>query len=118
MQSYVRLKKNRGVGWVNQKKKYFCIFVTYNGLFDIQFKLGNFTWTNRRSGFLNIAEKLDRFFFVDNWDKFHWTVQAEMLPIIGSNHYPISVRIQEDVVLDRCPFKFEKMWLRAEVFWI
>lgn len=43
-------------------------------------------------------------------------MQAEILPITGSDHYPICVRIHEDEVLERCPFKFEKMWLREEGF--
>lgn len=43
-------------------------------------------------------------------------MQTEILLIIGSNHYPITIRLQEDSAPNRCPFKFEKMWLRVDGF--
>ncbi|XP_057814415.1 uncharacterized protein LOC131028190 [Cryptomeria japonica] len=101
-----------GVGWNRQSQRDFSSFVISSGLFEIPFKMGDFTWTNRRSGFLNITEKLDRFFIAGYWTKSHWTSEAEILPITGSDHYHICLRIQDDHAPERCPFKFEAMWLR------
>lgn len=108
--------KSGGVGWNNQKQKDFSDFVFFNGLMEVPFKRGEFTWNNRCSGFSNIAEKLDRILLWGDWDRFPWLLQAEILPITGSDHYPIYARIHEDEVPERCPFKFEKMWLREARF--
>ena len=43
-------------------------------------------------------------------------VEAEILLIHGSDHFPISLTIQEDNSLDRCRFKFNAMWLRVDGF--
>ncbi|XP_059067688.1 uncharacterized protein LOC131858466 [Cryptomeria japonica] len=100
-----------GVGWNRQCHTDFSAFVMDCGLFKIPFRTGDFTWTNR-SGFFNIVERLDRFFIAGDWSESHWNCVAEILPITSSDHYPICLRIQDDSALDRCPFKFEAMWLR------
>lgn len=82
------------------------------GLIEIPFRSRDYTCNNTRSGFLNIAERLDRFFIVGDWSESHWTCVAEILPITGSGHYPICSRIQDETTPDMCLFKFEAMWLR------
>lgn len=42
--------------------------------------------------------------------------KAEILPVASLDHYSISSNFQANVTLVRCPFKFEKMWLRVEGF--
>ncbi|XP_057818353.1 uncharacterized protein LOC131031290 [Cryptomeria japonica] len=63
--------KMGGVGWNRQSQRDFSSFVIRAGLIEIPFKMGDFTWTNRRSGFLNFAKKLDRFFMVGDWTESH-----------------------------------------------
>ncbi|XP_059068451.1 uncharacterized protein LOC131858970 [Cryptomeria japonica] len=104
--------KKGGMGWNRQSQRDFSSFVTSSSLIEIPFKMGEFTWTNRRSIFLNIAEKLDRFFITGDWLESHWTSDAEILPFTGSDHYPICLRVQDDSAPERCPFKFEAMWLQ------
>lgn len=104
--------KMGGVGWNRQSQRDFSSFVIRVRLIEIPFKTGDFTWTNRRTGFLNIAEKLDRFFIAGDWTDSHWTSEVEILPITRSDHYPICLRIQDKSAPARCPFKFEAMWLR------
>lgn len=53
--------KKGGKGWFLESQKYFSNFVNDNGLVDILFRKGEFMWTNRREGFVNIAKKMDRF---------------------------------------------------------
>lgn len=45
----------------------FSHFILTNALRDIQPKFGKFTWTNKRKGFLQITERLDRFLVSPNW---------------------------------------------------
>lgn len=80
-----------GNGWMRQSNLDFGSFITESGLIEIPFKTGEFTWTNRRSGFLNIAERLDRFFVAGDWSSHQWTCNADVLPFTGSDHYPIGI---------------------------
>ncbi|XP_057847249.1 uncharacterized protein LOC131057072 [Cryptomeria japonica] len=100
-----------GVGWNRQSHRDFSAFVMDSRLFEIPFRMGDFTWTNR-SGILNIVEWLDRFFITRDWSESHWNRVAEILLITGSDHYPICLKIQDDSASDRCSFMFEAMWLR------
>lgn len=83
-----------------------------------------FTWNKRRLGFSNIAEKLDRFFLLGSLINFSYTLEASILPFSGSDHFPIQLKIILDSGPRRCPFKFEKIWLKddnilrlLEVWW-
>ncbi|XP_059064784.1 uncharacterized protein LOC131856859 [Cryptomeria japonica] len=79
-------------------------------------KGGNFTWTNRRLGFSNRAEKLDRFFLTGDQNLVPLIFEAKVLAISGSDHFSVSLVLQKDGVPLRCPFKVEKMWLREQGF--
>ncbi|XP_057854761.2 uncharacterized protein LOC131064586 [Cryptomeria japonica] len=106
------LDKMGSVGWNRQSQRDLSSFVMNLGLIEIPFRTWDFTWTNRSSGFLNMAKRLDRFFIAGDWLESHWKSVAEILPISGSHHYPICLRIQEESAPERCSFKFETMWLR------
>ncbi|XP_057842189.2 uncharacterized protein LOC131051639 [Cryptomeria japonica] len=69
-----------------------------------------------RLGFSNIAEKLDRFFLVGDWNLVPLIFEADVLAISGSDHFPVSLVLQKDGAPLRCPFKVEKMWLREKGF--
>lgn len=110
------LDKCGGVRRMCRSQSDFQSFVNANALFEVAAKGGNFTWTNRRRGFSNIAEKLDRFFLAGDWNLSPLVFEAEVLAILGSDHFPVSLVVQKDEVPIRCPFKVEKMWLRELSF--
>ena len=58
--------KRSGKEWSSESQQDFSNFVSDSGLVEIHFKKGEFTWTNRREGFLNIVEKVDKFFVARN----------------------------------------------------
>ncbi|XP_059073785.1 uncharacterized protein LOC131874424 [Cryptomeria japonica] len=105
------LDKMGGVGWNRQSNNDFNSFIRESGLIEIPFKSGEFAWTNKRSRFLSIDESLDRFFIVGDWSSSLWTCIVDILPFTRSNHYRIYLRIQDEKAPDRCPFKFEEMWI-------
>ena len=74
-----------------------------------------YTWNNRRKGECYIAERLDRFFLKGelNMDKL---IIAEILPMAGSNHFPVRLEIKEQSKPSRNPFKCEKMWFMDRSF--
>ncbi|XP_057852131.2 uncharacterized protein LOC131062486 [Cryptomeria japonica] len=110
------LDKRGGVRRMCRIQIDFQTFVDSNALFEVAYKGGNFTWTNSRLGFSNKAEKLDRFFLAGEWNLAPLVFEAEVLTISGSDHFPVSLVLQRDGVLLRCPFKAEKMWLREQGF--
>ncbi|XP_057818721.2 uncharacterized protein LOC131031588 [Cryptomeria japonica] len=104
--------KRGGVGRMCRTQSDFQSFVNSNTLFEVVAKGGNFTWTNRQRIFSNIAEKLDRFFLVGDWNLAPLVFGAEVLAISGSDHFSVSLVVQKDEFLLWCPLKVEKMWLR------
>lgn len=81
---------------------------------------GFFTWTNRRLDFLQIMERLDRFLFSQEWRAHNYSLQVHILPLTGSDHFPILVSIEKKVAILkhnlRPSFKFERMWFRHPHF--
>lgn len=55
---------------------------------------------NRREGFVNIVEKLDRFFIAGDWATSGRVCEIEILPITGLDHYPITLTIQDEALRD------------------
>lgn len=109
-------EKRGGVRRLSQSHLDFQSFVNDNALLEVVAKGGDFTWTNRRRGFSNIAEKLDRFFLTGDWSVARVVFEAEVLAISGLNHFPVSLVVQNDAIPIRCPFKMEKMWFRELSF--
>ncbi|XP_059076616.1 uncharacterized protein LOC131063353 [Cryptomeria japonica] len=109
-------EKHGGVRRLSRSQLDFQSFVNENALFEVAAKGGDYTWTNRHRGFSNIAEKLDRFFLAGDWNVAPLVFEAEVLAISGSDHFPVSLVVQNDGVPIRCPFKVEKMWTRDPSF--
>lgn len=95
---------------MSRAQKYFGEWVKNNNLMDIRINNGTFIWNNRRLGFGHIAEKLDRFFFRGDLTKFWNTLSSSILTTIGSNHFPVTLEVEEEKKPSKCIFKFEKMW--------
>ena len=86
------------------------IWVDSNNLVDIPTNNGKFTWNNKRKDFTYIAERLDRFLIKGALSDFIFNIHSSILPIAGSDHYPIQIILPEPNKLYRNPFKCEKMW--------
>lgn len=81
---------------------------------EIKIETNSFTWNNRRKGFCNITEKLDRFFIRGNLANISNTFEAKILPLSGSEHFLVQLFISESIPSSKSPFQFELMWLRDE----
>ncbi|GLJ40989.1 hypothetical protein SUGI_0848590 [Cryptomeria japonica] len=89
-------------------------WINRNSLLEIQTTKNAFTWNNRRIGFCNIAEKLDRFFIHGGLSELNYTIEAKPLPLSGFDHFPLQLNILTDHSPRNCPFKFESMWFRDD----
>ena len=60
---------------------------------DVLLVNGSFTWTNKRSGFSNIAARLDRFLLSFDWKLSFLDISLDILTLLGSDHFPISLNL-------------------------
>ena len=56
------------------------------------------------------------FFIKGDLSNFEFDIQSSILPIAGSDHYPIQIVLFEPSKLYRNPFKCEKMWFLDQNF--
>ncbi|XP_059066331.1 uncharacterized protein LOC131857650 [Cryptomeria japonica] len=73
---------------------------------------GWFTWTNRRMGFSNIVERLDKFLISSYWLKEDIQVSTKTLPYSVSDHFPVQLEIGSKIQGGSDYFKFQNMWWR------
>lgn len=91
-------------------------FISDMSLFYCKSQNGVFTWTNMRRDFSQIVERLDHFLLSKNWIDSNFELFSSILPISGSDHFPISLVVIEDSSSFKSPFKFEPMWFRDSSF--
>lgn len=85
-------------------------------LWEVPKKDCHFTWTNKRKGFSHIAKRLDIIFLSGEWQTLPIVFEGRIMELSGSEHYPVSMVVQNDGIPIRCPFKFKLMWFREEGF--
>ena len=67
-------------------------YIHNNWLMDIPTRNGLFTWSNKREGSQQIVSRLDRFLISDNATHLRGEFTASILPISGSDHWPIELQ--------------------------
>lgn len=88
-------KLEEKIGGRNKLDKESCNlknFTQNNWLIDMPFNNGFFTWNNKRVGSHQIASRLDRFFLSDNEIHLGGDLSASILPLTGSDHWPITLQ--------------------------
>lgn len=98
---------------ITQVQKDFLNFIESNNQLDVKTSNGIYTWNNRRKGFTNIAERLDRYLVSEDWLQENLIAKSTIHPVAISDHFPITLTINEDSKPAKRQFRFEKMWLRA-----
>lgn len=82
-------------------------FIQTNWLVDVPSSNGIFTWSNKREGSQQIASRLDRFLISDNATHLGGEFIASILPILGSDHWPIELEWNRNSSNIRRSFLFE-----------
>ena len=83
-------------------------------LIDLQFSGNPYTWPNKREGFANIKERLDRAFANDRWRLIFPRAVVHNLPTSTLDHSPIVLFTEGEQRDAKKPFKFEEAWTRDE----
>lgn len=109
-------EKRGGSKIIRQPQKDFMGWINNNYLLEIKTDKDSHTWNNRRSGFSNISEILDRFFFKGDLTSFQTEMKASVLPWSGSDHFPVMLELMGELKTCGRPFKFKLMWFKHEDF--
>lgn len=102
------LEKKGGLRRLNKDSVLFTEFMESAKLVDIPPKSGLFTWNNRRGGDKRIASRLDRFLISENIMLEGTTIDSDILPSGGSDHWPIILEAAFLETPNNKPFRFEK----------
>ena len=77
---------------------------------------GNFTWNNRHGETHQVASILDRFLALEDLVSLDVYYEVAILPMLGLDHWLISIEIDIKENLKNRPFRFELFWLRDPKF--
>ena len=80
-------------------------------LVDIETNNGLCTWNNKRGGDSQVASKLERFMISKELMLLDKEITADILPIGGSDHWPIQMEIKGIGTPRNKLFRFENIWL-------
>lgn len=110
------LEKKGGLRKLNRDGEVFISFIDNAGLVNVHPKHGQFTWNNRRGGERLISSRLDRFLISESFILDGKTVESNILPSGGSDHWPISLAVELQGTPRNKPFRFEKFWIEHPNF--
>eukprot|EP00253_Pinus_taeda_P015092 PITA_15092 len=106
-----REEKRGGRSILDKESCHLKNFIQNNWLIDLPFNNGVFTWNNKRADPYQIASRLDRFLLSHNAIHLGGDISASILPLIGSDHWPIVLQWTRPGNIARRPFRFEAFWL-------
>ncbi len=101
---------------LDKESKDFKAYIQHNSLMDLPFNNDIFTWNSKIAGTQQIASRLDRFLLLDNFVHLVGDISASILPLAGTDHWPISLQWKNLGNSNIKPFKFEAFWLTHPKF--
>eukprot|EP00253_Pinus_taeda_P023623 PITA_23623 len=111
------MEKKGGLRKLNRDGEQFKEFIENANLIDMYPKQGGFTWNNRRGGGENlISSRLDRFLVSENLLLDGRNLESNILPSGGSDHWLISLIVEDPGTPRNKPFRFEKFWIEHPNF--
>jgi hypothetical protein len=96
-------EKRGGMRHLEAESGDFQCLIDNLGLIDIDTSNGTFTWTNRRTGSHQIACRLDRFLLSDSLMLEGTALEASILDIHKSDHWPIQLWLDIPQLQDENP---------------
>ena len=109
-------EKKGGLRRLDKYSEEFNTFIAESKLIDIPTVNGLHTWNNKQGGNRQIASRLDRFLMSESILLQNIDMEASILPIRGSDHWPVQIHFTN---LDKPPnrqFRFEAFWTEHPSF--
>ena len=104
-------EKKGGIRSLNIASTLFNNTISDLDLIDVRNSNGIFTWNNKQSGDRGISCRLDRLLLSESVMMDGGNLRAIVLPVAGSNHWPITLEWDNVRFNPRRPFRFEKFWI-------
>jgi len=109
-------EKREGQIKLDCESTHFKNYIHNNKLIDMEFNNGMYTWNKKHADAHQIASRLDRFLISNNTIHLGGDLSASILPLSGSDHWPIRLHWQMLGDNVRRPFRFEAFWLNHADF--
>lgn len=107
-------EKKGGSSKGSYSSRSFQRFVAEVGALDLGFSGPNYTWTNKRSGWANVRERLDQGLCNIRWQNLFQKAGVRHLMAHNSYHNPIALDTHLDLSQGSKPFRFKAMWVRDD----
>jgi exonuclease III len=109
-------EKKGGTRRLDRDAEEFSNFIDRAEMVDLQTKNGQFTWTNKRMNQFQVATRLDRFLISESIIMQGLTLDCNILPWGGSDHWPVQLEAGFQTTPKNRPFRFEKFWIDHPTF--
>jgi hypothetical protein len=109
-------EKKEGARHLEGESEFFRDWIEKSRLIDIHTSNGPFTWTNKRRMENSIDVYLDIFLTFESLFRGQQFIVTEVLPFYGSDHWPMSLTWEENLVSHTKPFCLEKFWMDHQDF--
>jgi hypothetical protein len=109
-------EKKGGTGRLDRDVEEFSAFIKTMEMVDIITNNGQFTWNNKRSNHYQVATRLDRFLVSESIILQGLTLDCNILPWGGSDHWPVQLEANFQTTPKNRPFRFEKFWIEHPTF--
>lgn len=103
-------EKKGGTKTLSGISQAFNMVIEDQHLMDIQTPNGFHTWQNKRAGQRHIVSRLDRFLFSELIMSGEGDIGAYVMPVAGSDHWPICLEWTRLGGFIKRLFRFEKFW--------
>lgn len=108
------LDKKGGSTTGEVSSRYFRDFSRVVGTVDLGFSGPKFTWSNRKVGWANIRERLDRGICNAEWQALFPKAGVRHLVGPNSDHNPIILDTHMEQLQGVKPFRFEAIWTKDD----
>jgi hypothetical protein len=94
----------------------FSKFIDTTEMVDLKTNNGQFTWNNKWMNQHQVATRLDRFLVSESIIMQGLTLDCNILPWGGSDHWPVQLEAGFQTTPKNRPFRFEKFWIEHPTF--
>jgi hypothetical protein len=105
------VEKKGGTRRTDRDANDFSKFIDIAEMVGLKTKNGQFTWNNKRMNQFQVAIRLDIFLISESIIMQGLTLDCNILPWGGSDHWPVQLEATFQTTPKSRPFKFEKFWI-------
>ena len=109
-------EKKGGIRQLDRDAEDFSNFIDTTKMVDLKTNNGQFTWNNKRMNQHQVATRLDRFLVSESIIMQGLTLDCNILPWGGSDHWPVQLEAGFQTTPKNRLFRFEKFWIEHPIF--